>query len=193
MRIGLDIDNVIFDTDEEIIKEMILEDKNKRNKGIINKDADYIFLGMFDWSKEEIDEFLYNKMEDIAKRVKPLPKAKYYIDKLLENNEIILISNRSSNQYKDAYTTTLNSLIDNDINYTKLVITETNDKTKECLDNKIDIMIDDRLSNCRKLANSNIKCIMFKTKYEKRDIKDIETVTSWDELYYRLQEISDKF
>ena len=36
MRIGLDIDNVIFDTDEEILKEMILEDKNKRNKQKIN-------------------------------------------------------------------------------------------------------------------------------------------------------------
>lgn len=192
MKIGLDIDNVILDTDEEILKEMLIEDRKKRNRGIINKDADYIFLGMFDWTKEEVDEFLNNKMEDIAKRLKPAQNAKYYIDKLLENNEIILISNRSKKQYKDAYTTTINNLKDNDINYSKLVITETNDKTNACLDNKIDIMIDDRLSNCRNLVNNNIPCILYKTKYEKREVKDLDTVTSWEELYIKLLEISDK-
>ena len=44
MKIGLDIDNVILETDEEILKAMLKEDENKINKGIINPDADYIFL-----------------------------------------------------------------------------------------------------------------------------------------------------
>ena len=61
MRIGLDIDNVILDTDKVLIEEFLKEDKNKRNKGIINKDL-YLMSGMFDWSKEEIDEFLHLNM-----------------------------------------------------------------------------------------------------------------------------------
>lgn len=193
MRIGIDIDNVILETDEEIIKEMLLEDKKKRNKGIINYEADYIFLGMFDWSKEEIDFFLSQKMEKIATRLKPKENAKYYIDKLLEDgHEIYLISNRSHKQYHDAFKTTLNNLKENNLNYTKLIITETNDKSKECIDNKIDIMIDDRPSSCFKLLEKNINCCLFKTKYEKRDFNNLDSVTSWSKLYYKIKEFSDK-
>lgn len=184
MRIGLDIDNVILETDEEILKEMLIEDKNKRNKGIINNNADYIFLGMFDWSKEEINSFLNTKMEDIAKNLKPKKDAKYYIDKLIDDgHEIYLISNRSNKQYQNAYLTTKKNLEVNDIKYNKLIITETNDKSKECLDEKIDLMIDDRASNCMKLLDKNINCLLFKTKYEKRNFDNLNSVSSWHELY----------
>ena len=184
MRIGLDIDNVILETDEEILKEMLIEDKNKRNKGIINNNADYIFLGMFDWSKEEIDAFLNTKMEDIAKNLKPKKDAKYYIDKLIDDgHEIYLISNRSNKQYQNDYLTTKKNLEVNDIKYNKLIITESNDKSKECLDEKIDLMIDDRASNCMKLLDKNINCLLFKTKYEKRSFNNLNSVSSWHELY----------
>lgn len=67
MNIGLDIDNVITAFDNSILKEFLLEDKNKRNTGIINKHAKHINNGMFDWSREEVDEFYNNNMERIAK------------------------------------------------------------------------------------------------------------------------------
>ena len=35
MRIGLDIDNVISNFDKKLMEELIKEDKNKRNTGII--------------------------------------------------------------------------------------------------------------------------------------------------------------
>ena len=191
MRIGLDIDNVVLETDEEILKEMLLEDKNKRNKGIINPNADYIFLGMFDWSKEEIDKFLEDKMEEIASRLKIKDNSKKYIDKLIEDgHEIYLISNRSTKQYKNAFETTKNNLELNKINYNKLIITETNDKTKECLEYNIDIMIDDRPSNCMKLIEKNINCILFRTKYEKRDFNNLKSVKTWNELYETLKEVT---
>ena len=37
MRIGIDIDNVIADLDKTFLEEFEKEDKNKRNKGIINE------------------------------------------------------------------------------------------------------------------------------------------------------------
>ena len=66
MNIGLDIDNVITAFDNDILKEFLLEDKNKRNAGIINKKARHINHGMFDWSQDEVDEFYNNNMERIA-------------------------------------------------------------------------------------------------------------------------------
>ena len=131
MRIGLDIDNVILDTDKVLIEEFLKEDKNKRNKGIINKDL-YLMSGMFDWSKEEIDEFLHLNMENIAKTLKTKENAKEYIDKLLEEHQIYLISNRNSKQYKDAYTTTINNLKENanvlEIDYQEFIYVKASEK-----------------------------------------------------------------
>lgn len=190
MRIGLDIDNVILDTDSLLLDEMLKADKELRNKGIINKDAPYIMSGMFDWSKEELDKFLIENMEKIASKVKPIKNAKFYIDKLLEEgNEIYLISNRAYPYYKNAMKTTKDNLQMNEINYTDLLITETNDKSKECLDLKIDIMFDDRASNCYKLKEKNINCCLVKTIYEKRKFEDLETVNNFEEIYFKIKEI----
>ena len=191
MRIGLDIDNVILDTDSLLFEEMLKADKKLRNKGIINKDAPYIMSGMFDWSKEELDKFLIENMERIAGKVKPIKNAKFYMDKLLEEgNEIYLISNRAYPYYKNAVKTTKDNLQKNEINYTDLVITETNDKSKECLDLEIDIMFDDRASNCYKLKEKNINCCLVKTIYEKRKFEDLEIVNNFEEIYFKIKEIS---
>ena len=190
MRIGLDIDNVILDTDSLILEEMIKEDKNKRNKGIINKNASYIFSGMFDWSKEEIEEFLINNMERIASNVKSIKDSKKYIDKLLEEeNEIYLISNRAYPYYKEPLNTTKDNLKKNNINYTKLILTDTNDKSKECLDLKIDIMFDDRASNCLKLKEKGINCYLVKTIYETRTFNNLEMVNNFEEIYLKIKEV----
>lgn len=57
MNIGLDIDNVISNFDKKLMEELINEDKNKRNNGIINHNAINIY-GMFDWSKDEVEKIL---------------------------------------------------------------------------------------------------------------------------------------
>lgn len=193
MRIGLDIDNVILDTDNLILKEMLKEDKNKRNKGIINKNAPYIFSGMFDWSKDEIEEFLVNNMEKIASNLKPIKDSKKYIDILLEEgNEVYLISNRTYPYYKEPLKTTKNNLKKNNINYTKLILTKTNDKSKECIDFKIDIMFDDRASNCIKLKEKNINCYLVKTIYETRIFANLEMVNNFKEIYLKIKEVQNE-
>ena len=67
MRIGIDIDNVISNFDETLLNEYLLHDKDLRGNGIINKNADYIRKGMFDWTEEEEKYFYKNNIERIAK------------------------------------------------------------------------------------------------------------------------------
>ena len=43
MKIGLDIDNVISNFDKKLMKELIKEDKNKKNRGIINHNVTNIY------------------------------------------------------------------------------------------------------------------------------------------------------
>ena len=80
MRIGIDIDNVISNFNEELLKEYINHDKYLRNTGIINQNADYIRRGMFDWTEDEEKSFYKDNIERIVKDLKVINGAKEYID-----------------------------------------------------------------------------------------------------------------
>ena len=193
MRIGLDIDNVITDMDKAILKEFIELDKTKRNKGIINPYARHIIKGMFDISQEEVHEFYANNMERIAKSMEPRKDAKKYMDKLLDDgHELYLISHRVYPDYKNPYETTVKWLKDNEINYTKLILSETTDKSPECKKYNIDIMFDDVVSNCMKLRSSGINVCLMGTKYNSLYRKDLPIVKEWNELYDKIKDMNGK-
>ncbi len=190
MNIGLDIDNVITAFDRAVLKEFLKEDKNKRNRGVVNSKASHINLGMFDWSQEEVDEFYAQNMERIAKDLRPRRNCKKYMDKLLEEgHKLILISHRVYPNYKSPKKTTLDWLKKNHINYTKLVLSKSPDKTKECRENKIDIMFDDRPDKCRLMRENGINCYLMRTKYHKGEGKGLPSVTSWVNLYDKVQKL----
>lgn len=67
MRIGIDIDNVISNFNDALLNEYLLHDKELRNSGIINENAEYIRKGMFDWSENEETNFYKSNIERIAK------------------------------------------------------------------------------------------------------------------------------
>ncbi len=192
MRIGLDIDNVITDFDEKLLEEFLKEDKNKRNSGIINPKGSWI-KNFFDWTKEEVDDFLIKNMENFAIEFKPRQDAKKYMDKLLEEgHELYLISHRAFPHYKMPFETTKNWLEKNKINYTKLILTESTNKTKECKENNIDIMFDDVRRNCRELQENNILSYLVATKYNLRNLDSLKVVNNWKELYEVINNMEKK-
>lgn len=183
MRIGLDIDNVITDFDKKILKELKREDKNKRNNGIVNPESSWVDY-LFDWSNEEIEDFYKRNMQEFAKVLEPRKDAKYYMDKLLaQGHSLYLISHRVYPHYTDPYNVTLNWLKDNNINFTKLILSEDTNKSKECKENNIDVMIDDSRSNCHKLQESGIRCYLMATKYNLKKLNGLQVVRDWKELY----------
>ena len=193
MNIGLDIDNVITDFDDLILKEFLIEDKNKRNSGIINKNARHINHGMFDWTQTEIDNFYADNMERIAKELKPRRNCKKYIDKLLKDgHKIILISHRAYPHYKNPLQTTTFWLDKNKINYTKLVLSESPNKTKECQENHIDIMVDDRASQCKIMNTNGINTMLMLTRYNLKEKDDLPFATSWKNLYEKIKSTNKK-
>ena len=61
---------------------------------------------------------------------------------------------------------------------------------KEVLENNIDIFIDDRASNCMKLMEHGISCILFRTIYERRTFSNLDSVSNWEELYNKIRSYS---
>ncbi len=185
MRIGIDIDNVISNFNDTLLTEYILHDKELRNSGIINKDADYIRKGMFDWNEDEETNFYKNNIERIAKKLGVIEGAKEYIDKLHDDDHIIcIITGRNNGEYKDPYNMTKKWLEDNNIYYDNLILTDAYDKhakTKECLEHNIDIMIDDSVRICSDCIENGITTILMDTPYNK--YSNMQRVKSWKEFY----------
>ena len=69
MNIGIDIDNVISNFNEVLLEEYLIHDKEIGKRGIINKNAEYIRRGMFDWSEIEEKTFYKQNIERIVKKL----------------------------------------------------------------------------------------------------------------------------
>lgn len=194
MRIGIDIDNVISNFNEDLLNEYLEYDKQLRNSGIINEKADYIRKGMFDWTETEEQEFYKNNIERIAKNLKVKDGAREYIDKLKEEvHYICIITGRDNGEYSDPYNMTKEWLDNNSIKYDKLILTDAytkKEKAIKCLENNIDIMIDDSVGNCKCCIENNIKTFLMDTPYNR--FADIPRVNSWKEFYEVISNMSKK-
>ena len=192
MRIGIDIDNCISNFDDVLLEEYLKHDKELRNTGIINEEPYYLTEGMFDWSKEENDEFYYNNIQRIAMSLKPLKDSKEIIDKLKDDgNEIYIISSRDNGEYINPEEMTREWLNKYEIYYDKLILTGKYEKGPVCKENKIDIMIDDSIKNCEDIEANGVKCFIMNTRYNKQETR-FERVKEWDEIYSKISKLYKK-
>ena len=185
MKVAIDIDNVISNFNDTLLNEYLMHDKNLRNSGIINKNADYIRDGMFDWTKDEEINFYKNNIERIAKKLDVIEGAKEYIDKLHYDGHIIyIITGRDNGEYKEPYNMTKKWLDDNNIYYDNLILTDAYDKhakTRKCIQHNIDIIIDDSVHICSDCIKNGITTILMDTPYNR--FSNIQRVKSWEEFY----------
>lgn len=195
MRIGIDIDNVIADFNNGLMNAYLEHDKTLRNNGIVNKNAQYVRWGMFDWSKKEEEAFYYKNIEKIVSNLDVITGAKEYIDKLKEDgHNIILITGRDNGEYSNPKDMTEKWLKKNNIYYDKLILTDAYagnkfSKTAECIEYKIDVMIDDSRNVCTELNEAGIKVFIMDTRLN-REITNIERVYNWEEIYNKIQEMN---
>ena len=195
MKIGIDIDNCIANFNDTLLKEYLKHDKELRNTGIIDEKPEYLRRGMFDWTKEEETSFYNKNIENFAKKLKPLEDASYYIKKLKEDgHEIYIITGRDNGEYKNPYELTKEWLSKYDIVYDKLILTNAYDKhakTEVCLENNIDLMIEDSIRISLDLINDGIKVYTMNTRYN-RDEQTLDRVSKWKEIYERISKLSKK-
>lgn len=184
MRIGVDIDNVISNFDDVLLRAYKEHDKTLRNKGIINNKE--VVRKKFDWSEEEEKSFYKNNLEKIAESFEPVFGASKYI-KLLRSagHEIYIISGRDNGEYSDPWKMTENWLKKYDIEYDELILTNaynTHEKTDICLKNNIKILIDDSKRICMDAYYFGVDALLMDMPHN-RDNKYLTRVHNWKEIY----------
>ncbi len=164
MRLGIDIDDTITDTNEALIKEAFIYN-DEIGKKLIDRDA-YSFMEMFDWTYDEYLTFLKLAVDKVMPNLDVKPHVKEVIDHLKENNEIYFITARK--MVDKPYETTKNWLDRHGIYYDKIIV-QAISKGQVCKENGIDIFLDDNIANCLSVAQENIETLIFDTIYNRDD------------------------
>ena len=124
-------------------------------------------------------EYCYHVM------VKVVPLKEHVIEvlnKLREKDcEIVIITARNSSEYTSPYKISYDYLTKKGVPFDKIVA-GAKDKGLECVNQGIDIFIDDSIPNCRAARKKGIRVIRFDSGSKYKD-NTFETARSWDEIY----------
>ena len=185
MKIGIDIDDVITNTSEKI-EEYVVKDINRQK---LQEHMKEIMKG--NPSEPEVISFCMENYLRVFEKVKPKDNASKVIQNLLDKgNEIYLITARGENLefFRGSEKVTKKFLEDNNIKYTKIIFNAVN-KAQLCVDNQIDIMIDDSVEHCEDIKNVGIKSIVFTSNVNKNTSTTVERVNNWLELENKSNEM----
>ena len=184
MKIGVDIDDTITNSWLTFSKEYskVLDIPEEE----LNKEKPYYSNVIKE--KYTMEEY-FEKIKPVNDKLTPIlplkEEVKEVIDKLYELGHTITFITARGKETSNPYETTKNYLDSHNIRYEKLILAPLN-KAKACLDEKIDLFIDDSTKHCTKVSQVGIEVLMFETKYNK-DFPNFKHVTSWNEIYENIK------
>ena len=98
MKIGLDIDGVILNSENEIRLKAELYDLIELNGKGVSHPNEFLEGDRYDWSKEELDTFREKYFLGISNNSYPMPGAKQVIDMLRKDGHKLVIITAKRNE-----------------------------------------------------------------------------------------------
>ena len=195
MKIGIDLDGVVFDSEQTFRTYEEIFDIEKNQNKLINKEEPK-FQGRYSWTLEEQKEFSKYYLE--VSQNSPLMSGFKKVYELLKdkNIEFIVITSRGITPegefMKSMEEDALRILKENNIIFDKYYFKQKN-KLEVCIKENIDYMIDDDYKIIEQLSNNNIKTIYFRDVGLKKleENKYIKEVNNWGDIYRFLIERCD--
>lgn len=182
MNIGIDIDDTINNMHDIILKKGIEFNKREKIDFKINPNL-WDLKKAFGWDEFTVEKFLDETLEEACFKAETKENAVEVINKLQrEGNKIIIITSRTT---KNAYEISEKWLKQKNVNYDKLIVGST-DKGKTCLENEIDVFIDDNVEFCNSVSATNAKVLMFDSPCNQKEM-NFKRVYSWDEVYKEIK------
>lgn len=194
MRIGIDADGVLTEL-ERYLWDYGSKFLVEHNLDVSIDHTQYNTQGAFGWDEEKDNMFWEKNYDDYCMNVPVKRFASEVIKKLKkEGHDIYIITARGSDAFVDenykkrAYKMLIKWLKNNKIKYDKLIFTE-GDKTKYCLDNDIDIMIEDCPENVKQISKKIPVICMHADYNAKVRGKNIIRCHTWYEVYNRINSL----
>ena len=187
MVIGIDMDDTICSTNELIIEVADEYDKEVLGGTGIKDINAYEFNKMMGWPDGMKGQFFKDRLEYIMSHAKIKDDAKEVINKLHDEGcEIVIISFRKDKYLKDPFKLTVDWLKENGVHYDKVFV-NTGTKTDECIENEVELFIDDKESHCEDVSSAGIDVLLFTNAYN-HDENRFKRVNNWSEVYNYIKE-----
>lgn len=193
MNIGLDVDGVIFNTEEWLsIYAEIFDIETFKKDSLINP-FEYYKETQYDWDKEHSDEFLKTYLLKSTYDSTFIAGAVWVIKRLKELGHKIIIISARGNDYPEVLPVLEKRFKDEGLSFDK-IHWKIKNKLEVCVNEKIDVMVDDRPSTCQKLSDNNIHTLYLKneSRVELKDNDYLKTVKNWGEIYKQIILLSQK-
>ena len=194
MNIGIDIDGVLTNFERELLDygtKMCVEE----NWDINIKLNEYDEEKSFNWNEEQAIKFWNKYLVKYVKESRPRAFAPETIQKLQqEGNKIYFITARNEygmppKYYGKMQELTKKWLKKHSIKYEKLIFAENKQKLQQCIENNVDIMIEDSPNNIQYMSEK-IKVIKFDCQYNRHvDNDNVITAYSWYHIYRIIKEL----
>lgn len=193
MRIGIDIDNTLTNIQKELNEaayNYAIKLGKEIDSSVISEDINNngsFYKQKFKFSYDELKYFLKEIMEKIINIAEPRAGVVEVIKNLRkEGHQIYIITARDSEFHDDPYLLSKNWLDKNKIEYDKLIV-NARKKAPVCIQENIDLFIDDQLNNCIEITKEGIQTIRISE--DKDNFENIETVDNWKQIYEYIQNI----
>lgn len=189
MRIGLDIDDTISNTNFVLMKYAYKYNKEHGNKPLLKYNTNN-FGEVFGWDDDTVYTFFRTYYLTALKEIEPKFGVKEVLTKLKEEGheiEFVTVRNdRECNGEGEAYRITKEWLDKYKIPYDKINV-DIHDKGAFCKENGIDAFMDDSARNCRSVSSYGIDTFIAMNDFN-LDFEDdtIEKVYSMDEFYQKI-------
>ena len=193
MKIGIDLDGVVFDSEKEyrVYSELYDLIDLKQNSKLDNRELK--FQDRFKWSQKDIDNFVIKYQKQIMEEANFMPGAKRILKLLKEEGHTLILITARGGLNEENITISKKILKENKMDIFDKYYWAIKNKEEICIKENIDIMIDDSDKNCKLIADKKIKVIYLKDSpcYELEDNEYIKVLYNWGEIYRYIQEIEN--
>ena len=189
MKIGIDIDGVILDSEREFkVKAELYDIIDLKQNSILNEKEPY-FQQKYDWSEEIINDFSNKERAYISETCNFMPGAIDVINLLKKDGHELIVITARGEEYKEK-NIAQRRFEEKGLEFDKCYWGAHN-KSQICKEENIDIMIDDYYKNCKQISDNKIKTLYFREypNYELEENEYLKEVHNWGEIYRHIKEI----
>ena len=194
MKIGIDLDGVIFDSEKEfrVYSELYDMIDLKQNSKLNNKELK--FQDRFKWTTKETEGFLNKYHKQIMVESNYMPGAKKILNLLKQDGHSLILITARGGMNKDMIKIIEERLKQSEMDIFDKYYWSTENKDDVCVKENIDIMIDDFYKKCESIANKKIRTIYLKDapSYDLEENEYIKVLYNWGEIYRYIKEIDVK-
>lgn len=192
MKIGIDLDGVVLDTEKQFRNEAELYDILKLNRNSTKDQSAQWAQDRYKWADDEKNEFIEKYLIEGTKKSHIMPGAKEVIELLKKDGHELVVITARGHDIPVMKKLAQEMLEKENITFDKYYW-ETPEKVETAKKENIDLMVEDSLSNCMKLSKENIKSIYLRDSNMKpANDKNIKECYIWGEVYRYIRELSDK-